>query len=169
MQFDMILDDLGSPIIAWVNPLARGHVAAWAENSWALAADIAEMTQPSVALGSTRAPMIVSQGTGTFLVQHRASATIWQPHPTVNVPPQSRHPRIAAGPDGLPVVAWYDAQTKSIGMGRWTGQRWDTRAPFFSPANAVDEAPQLIVDRHGTAWAGWRDSDGLFNIWMLNY
>ena len=127
------------------------------------------MTEPYLALDTTRAPMIVSQGTGTFLVQHRASANTWQPHPVVSVPPQARHPHIAAGPDGLPVVAWFDAQTKSVGMARWLGQRWDVRVPFFSPTNVVDEAPQLIIDRHGTAWAGWRDTDGQFNVWMLNY
>jgi hypothetical protein len=169
MPFDMILDDGGSPIVGWVNPITTGHVATWEDSSWTFAADVPDMTQPSLALDSTGAPMIVSQGSGTLLVQHRASATVWQPHPTVNVPPQSRHPRLAAGPDGFPVVAWYDAQTKSVGMGRWVGQRWNTRAAFLSPSNAADEAPQLIVDRHGTAWAGWRDTDGQFNIWMLNY
>ena len=127
------------------------------------------MTEGGVALDSTRAPMIVSGGSGFFLVQHRVSADTWQPHPAIAVPPQARHPRIGAGADGRPVIAWYDAQTKSVGMGRWLGQRWDTRVPYFSPSNAADEAPQLVVDRWGTAWIGWRDTSGLFNLWMPNF
>ena len=127
------------------------------------------MSEPYIALDSARAPMIVSGGSGSFFVQHLTTDTLWQPHPAAVTPPQARHPRIAAGPDGLSVLAWYDGQTKSVGMGRWTGKRWDVRAYAFSPTNARDEAPQLIVDRQGTAWIGWRDTAGQFNLWMSNY
>jgi hypothetical protein len=168
-HFDMILGDGGYPIVGWINPANRGQVAAWDGAVWSRAPEIFDSTEASLALDSTGAPMIVSGGSGWFFVQHRAGVSTWQPQPALAVPLQSRHPRIAAGPDGQPVVAWYDAQTKSVGLARWVGQRWDTRAAFFSPANAVDEAPQLIVDRHGTSWAGWRDTDGQFNVWMLNY
>jgi hypothetical protein len=166
---DLVLDEIGNPIVGWVNPSNRGHVAVWDGAVWSPSPEIFDMTEGGVALDSTRAPVIVSGGSGSFFVQHRVSADIWQPQPTIAVPPQARHPRIGAGADGLPVIAWYDAQTKSVGMGRWLGQRWDVRAPYFSPANAVDEAPQLVVDRWGTAWIGWRDTTGLFNLWMLNF
>ena len=32
-----------------------------------------------------------------------------------------------------------------------------------------DKYGQMIVDRHGTAWVGWRDTAGQFNLWMSNY
>jgi hypothetical protein len=51
---------------------------------------------------------------------------------------------------------------------RWTGQAWDGRAFAFAQ-NAVEQVPQLIVDRYGTAWIGWRDTSNRFNVWMTNY
>ena len=65
-------------------------------------------------------------------------------------------------------MAYYEAQTTSVGMARWTGQRWDTRAFAFGP-NAIDQAPQLVVDRNGSAWIGWRDAANQFNLWVPNY
>jgi hypothetical protein len=50
---------------------------------------------------------------------------------------------------------------------RWSGQRWDTRAFAFGN-NAIDQTPQLVVDRNGTAWIGWRDTSNRFNVWMSN-
>ena len=46
--------------------------------------------------------------------------------------------------------------------------RWDTRAFTFGP-NSIDEAPQLAVDRNGTAWIGWRDASNQFNLWVPNF
>jgi hypothetical protein len=115
--------------------------------------------------------MVVSAGSESFLVQRLVDGTAWQllPVPAM-VPPQARHPHIAAGPDGLPVVAYFDAQTIAVGITRWTGQRWDIRAYAFGEGRvALDEAPQLIVDRQGTAWISWRESTGLTNLWMSNY
>jgi hypothetical protein len=167
-HFDMILDASGSPIVSWIAPANRGHVSLWDGSAWSAAFDIPDMTEPFLASDSTHAPMIVSGGSGTFFVQHLVG-NVLQPMPSVAAPPQTRHPHVAAGPDGLPILAWFDAQTQSVGMGRWLGQRWDTRAYAFSPANALDEPPQLVVDRQGTAWIGWRDSTGEFNLWMSNY
>jgi len=169
VHFDMILAEDGSPLVSWINPANRGHLSAWNGTAWSAAPEVVDMIEPSIALDSARAPMIVSGGSGSFFVQHLTNDNLWQPQPTAAIPPQARHPRIAAGPDGLPVLAWYDGQTKSVGMGRWTGRRWDVRAYAFSPTNARDEAPQLIVDRQSTAWVGWRDSAGQFNLWMSNY
>jgi hypothetical protein len=167
-HFDMILDEKGNPIVSWINPASKGHVSVWDGSTWSAASEVADMTEPFLAADSTRAPMIVSGGGGAFFVQ-RLVSNVWQPMPATAAPPQTRHPHVAAGPDGLPVLAWFDAQTKSVGMGRWLGQRWDTRAYAFSPPNALDEPPQVIVDRQGTAWIGWRDSTGQFNLWMSNF
>jgi hypothetical protein len=169
-HFDMILDEDGNPIIGWVAPVDRGHVSRWDGTAWITAAERTEMDEPSLALDSARRPMVVTGGSGSFFVQSLANDDSWRLLPmAAAVPPQSRHARIAAGPDGLPVLAWFDAQTKGVGMARWLGQRWDTRAVFFSPSNALDEAPQLIVDRLGTAWIGWRDNTDQFNVWMSNF
>jgi hypothetical protein len=127
------------------------------------------MTEPYLAFDAAGAPMIVTGGRGAFFVQHLTSGDLWQPQPAIATPPQARHPRLAAGPDGSPVLAWFDAQTKSVGMGRWIGERWDIRAYAFSPPNAMDEAPRMVVDRQGTAWLGWRDTTATFNLWMSNY
>ena len=129
------------------------------------------MTEPFLALDAAHAPMVVTGGSGSFLVQQLVNGASWQLLPVAAaVPPQARHPRIAAGPDGRPVVAWFEAQTIAVGLARWTGQRWDVRAYSFGEGRvAVDEAPQLIVDRQGTAWVSWRETTGLTNLWMSNY
>lgn len=162
--FDMIASD--NPIASWIFPESTGHVSVWSGTSWTPAPDVPGMTEPFMAFDSAHRPMVVTSQPGTLLVQILVNGSSWQLLPAANVPPQVRHPRIAAGPDGLPVVAYYDGQTQAVGMARWTGQRWDTRAVGFG-VNAFEEAPQLIVDRQGTAWIGWRDSQ--FHIWMSNY
>jgi hypothetical protein len=166
-RFDMVLADDGNPIVSWVAQANRGNLSQWDGSTWRPAPEVSQVTEPFVAFDATRAPMIVSGGSGVFYVQHLVAGS-WQPHQPTAGPPQTTHPRLAAGPDGLPVLAWYDAQTKSVGMGRWTGQRWDIRAFAFG-INAVDEVPQLVVDRNGTAWVGWRDTTGQFNLWMANF
>jgi hypothetical protein len=127
------------------------------------------MDQPFVALDSAKHPMVVTGGSGSFVVQRLVNDS-WQLMPAATVPPQASYPRIAADPAGLPILAWYDAQTKGVGMARWTGQRWDTRAFAFG-TNAFDDPPQLIVDRQGSAWIGWRAYADLqrFTLWMSNY
>jgi len=165
LGFDMIAGE--NPIVSWSFPAGTGHVSVWSGTSWTPAPDVPGMTEPFMALDSAHGPMVVvSSQPGTLLVQRLVNGSSWQLLPAANVPPQVRYPRIAAGPDGLPVVAYYDAQTRAVGMARWTGQRWDTRAVGFG-SNAVDETPQLIVDRQGTAWIGWRGSQ--LNVWMSNY
>ena len=164
VPFDMIVGD--NPIVSWIFPEGTGHVSIWSGTSWTSAPDVPGMTEPFMAFDSAHGPMVVTSQPSTILVQRLVNGSSWQLLPAASVPPQVRYPRIAAGPDGLPVVAYYDAQTRAVGMARWTGQRWDTRAVGFG-SNAVDETPQLIVDRQGTAWIGWRDSH--FNIWMSNY
>ena len=168
-HFDMILGDDDNPIVSWINPSGTGHVSTWDGSAWTAAPDALSVNEPFLALDSRRRPMqIVTGGAGALLVQHLADENEWQILPVATVPPQVRHPRIAAGPSGLPVVTYYEAQTTSVGMARWTGQRWDTRAFAFG-SNAIDEAPQLIVDRNGTAWIGWRDAANQFNLWVPNY
>jgi hypothetical protein len=165
VQFDMLAGE--TPIVSWIFPAGTGHVSIWSGASWTPAPDVPGMTEPFMAFDSAHGPMVVvTSQPGTLLVQRLVNGTSWQLLPAASVPPQATHPRIAAGPDGLPVVAYYDAQTKAVGMARWTGQRWDTRAFAFG-INAFEETPQLIVDRQGTAWIGWRDSQ--LNVWMSNY
>lgn len=165
---DMVIAD--NPIVSWIVPADTGHVSNWSGTTWTAAPDRAAMTEPYLALDSGRNPMIVTGGGGSFVVQHLVAGGTWQLLPAAAVPPKAMYPRIAAGPDGLPVLAYFDAQTVSVGMARWTGQRWDTRAWGFG-VNAVDAAPQLVVDRQGTAWIGWRDPGNLesFTLWMSNF
>jgi hypothetical protein len=165
---DMVIAD--NPIVSWILPAGTGHVSTWSGTTWTAAADRAAMSEPYLALDAGHNPMIVTGGAGSFIVQHLVAGGTWQLLPAAAVPPQAMYPRIAAGPDGLPVLAYYDAQTVSVGMARWTGQRWDTRAFAFG-VNAVDAAPQLVVDRQGTAWIGWRDHSNLesFTLWMSNF
>jgi hypothetical protein len=168
-HFDMILDDGDNPIVSWINPTGTGHVSMWNGVAWAAAPDALSVSDPFLALDSGRRPMqVVTGGTGALLVQRLAVENEWQLLPVAAVPPQAKHTKIAAGPAGLPVVAYFDAQTKSVGMARWTGDRWDTRAFTFGP-NSIDEAPQLAVDRNGTAWIGWRDASNQFNLWVANF
>ncbi len=129
IQFDMIVGD--NPIVSWIFPEGTGHVSIWSGTSWTSAPDVPGMTEPFMALDSAHGPMVVTSQSGNILVQRLVNGSSWQLLPAASVPPQTTHPRIAAGPDGLPVVAYYDAQTKAVGMARWTGQRWDTRAFGF--------------------------------------
>jgi len=165
---DMVIAD--NPIVGWILPAGTGHVSTWSGTTWTAAVDRAAMIEPFVALDSARNPMVVTGGAGSFVVQHLAADGAWQVLPAAAVPPQASYPRIAAGPDGLPVLAYFDAQTVSVGMARWTGQRWDTRAWTFGP-DAAAFAPQLVVDRQGTAWIGWRDRITFesFTLWMANF
>jgi len=168
-HFDMILDDGGNPIVSWINPTGTGHVSMWNGGGWTAVPDALSVSDPFLALDSSRRPMqVVAGGAGALLVQHLADENEWQFLPPAMVPPQAKHARIAAGPAGLPVVAYFDAQTKSVGMARWTGDRWDTRAFTFG-ANSIDEAPRLVVDRNGTAWIGWSDASNQFNLWVPNF
>jgi hypothetical protein len=172
--FDMVLDDRGNPIVGYVIPSTTGHVSVWDRSTWSAAPDVAGMTEPFMALDAHHAPMVVVIGTpGSLMVQRLVEGKSWELVPAAAaVPPQARHPRIAAGPDGLPVVAYFDAQTISVGLARWTGQRWSTRGTFvFSEGLrvAIDEAPELVVDRQGTAWVSWRETTGHTNLWMSNY
>ena len=109
----------------------------------------------------------MSGGAGAFIVQHLSDSS-WDLMSPARVPPQAKHPKIGAGLLGLPVIAYLDAQTSSVGLVRWTGQAWDGRASAFA-SNAIEQVPQLIVDRNGTAWIAWRDTSNHFNIWMTNY
>jgi len=168
-NFDMILDDGGDPIVSWINPNGTGHVSIWNGGAWLPTPDSLSVSEPFLALDSNRRPMrVVSGGPGALLVQHLAGDDDWQILPVAPVPPQAKHARIAAGPSGLPVVAYYEAQTASVGMARWTGERWDTRAFTFGAA-AIDQPPQIVVDQNGTAWIGWRETANQFDIWMPNY
>jgi hypothetical protein len=166
-HFDMAPSDNGNITVSWINPVNQGHVSTWDGNAWSPAPDLPGMSEPFLALDSSRNPMVVVDGPSSFVVQHLVG-NAWQPLQAVGVPPQARHPRIGAGADGFPVLAWFEAQTTSVGMGRWTGQHWNTRAYSFGPM-ALDEAPRLAVDRYGTAWIGWRDTAGQFNVWMPNF
>jgi hypothetical protein len=165
---DMIIAD--NPIVSWILPADTGHVSSWTGTTWTAASDRTAMSEPYLALDSARNPMIVTGGAGSFVVQHLAADGAWQLLPAAAVPPKATYPRIAAGPDGLPVLAYFDAQTVSVGLARWTGQRWDTRAFAFG-VNVADTAPQLVVDRQGTAWIGWRDNSNVdsFTLWMSNF
>lgn len=168
-HFDMILDDDGNPIVSWINPSGTGHVSIWAGNEWKGTPDSLSVNEPHLALDARRQPMrVVTGGPGALLVQHLAAENEWQILPVAAVPPQVKHPRIGAGPSGLPVVAYFDAQTTSVGMARWTGQRWDTRAFAFG-SNSIDQPPQLVVDGNGSAWIGWSDGAHQFNLWVPNY
>jgi hypothetical protein len=167
-RVDMIVNDAGAPIVSWIDTLNVGHVSMWADSTWVSAPDVPVMDEAFMALDSARKPMIVAPGgAGVFIVQHLSDGS-WDLMSPVQVPPQAKHPKIGAGLLGLPVVAYFDAQTSSIGLVRWTGQAWDGRAFAFAQ-NAVEQVPQLIVDRYGTAWIGWRDTSNRFNVWMTNY
>ena len=164
---DLVLAE--NPIVSWIWPANQGHVSIGAGANWNAAPNPFAMDEPFVALDAAHNPLVVTGGSGSFVVQ-RLVNNEWQVFPAIVVPPQADYPRIAAGPDGLPIVAWFDAQTKSVGMARWTGQRWDTRAFAFGP-HALDASPQLLIDRQGSAWIGWRDYSNLqaFTLWMSNY
>jgi hypothetical protein len=167
-RFDMIVNDAGNPIVGWVDSSNVGHVAVWSGGAWAATPDIPVMNEAFLALDSARKPMVVSSGgAGAFIVQHLTDGS-WDLMSPARVPPQAKHPKIGAGLLGLPVIAYFDAQTSSIGLVRWTGQAWDGRA-FAVVPNAVEQVPQLVVDRYGTAWIAWRDTSNQFNIWMTNY
>jgi hypothetical protein len=167
-RFDMIVNDAGNPIVGWVDSSNVGHVSVWTGSAWAAAPDIPVMDEAFLALDSARNPMVVaSGGAGAFIVQHLSDGS-WDLMTPARVPPQAKHPKIGAGQRGLPVVAYFDAQTSTIGLVRWTGQAWGGQAFAFGP-NAVEQVPQLVVDRYGTAWVAWRDSTDQFNVWMTNY
>jgi len=167
--FDLALGANGDPVVAWVDNGSAGHVAIGAGGAWTNTPDFAMTSEAALALDSRGNPLVVTGKSGTIIVQRLTGGSAWQPLQAASIPPQSTHLRIATGPDDSPVLAWFEAQTTSVGMARWTGQQWDTRQVFFAPPLVADESPQLAVDRNGTAWIGWRDSAGVFSLWMMNY
>jgi hypothetical protein len=167
---DLILSS-DNPIVSWVYPAGTGHLARWSGTTWIAAPDLALMTEPFLALDATGNPMVATGGSGSFIVQRLTGDNQWQPSLTAMVPPQSIHPRIAAGSDGVPILAWVNALTDVVGMARFSDLGWDTRPYAFGLNASDDQAPELVVDRQGTAWIGWRDHDNrqLFNLWISNY
>jgi hypothetical protein len=166
----MVLGGDGNPIVAWADTLTQtGHVASGTGGAWMNAPDLPVPTsEPALALDATHGPMLVGGGAGQFTVETLMGGNAWQALQPAAVPAQASAQRIAAGQDGLPVLAWFDPQANSVGMARWTGSRWNVPSPLFSPGGASGEPPLLVVDGEGTAWIGWRDASGVFIVRMTN-
>ena len=83
----------------------------------------------------------------------------------------SRNPHLTTTPDRLPVVGWYDPSIvpAKLGVARWTGSAWDTRAGVISgDAAPGDAAPAVVVDSRGSIWMAWSEALQTY-AWMSNY
>jgi hypothetical protein len=168
--FDMAITGSNNPIISWADSAGVWQVSTWTGTAWTYAPTPQRVFEPYFALDSLDAPMIVSGQFG-WLIDH-LMGDAWEHLTTMAITSTySRHARLAADPNHLPVVAWVDNPINyQLQVSRWTGTAWDTRAGQLSwPANVVDEAPQVVVDRQGSVWLGWREAGtSAFNIWMSN-
>jgi hypothetical protein len=168
--FDMVLDKNGNPVVCWTEA-GMGHISTWTGTAWKAAPDPTGVFEPFLALDSADAPMVLNGGTSWF-VDHLVDGS-WEHLSSMAVTSMySRHARLAAGSDHAPVVAWIDNPVSFAWVfQRWTGTQWDPRLWSVLPAAAVlDEVPQVVVDRQGSAWIGWRSSPNQsFNLWMSNY
>lgn len=168
---DMLLSGTETPIVSWKDSAQVGHVSTWTGTAWSAAPNLPAVPEPFLALDSSNHPMIVDRSGMNPVIDHLV-ANSWEP---VSAMPATtsiyaRHERLTAGSDHLPVVAWADQPVGAgLGLSRWTGMNWDARAGVFV-SNVIDETPQVVVDRQGSVWIGWRDATSQsFNIWMSNY
>jgi len=134
---------------------------------------LGSVMQDFLALDSDGNPMLV--GNSTFFEAFRLRAGSWEAVTPVPAPSgiYGQFPRLTTGPDHMPVIAWIDTSNnnqRTVAYARWVGTRWDSRAGFFSQgSNTLDETPQVVVDRQGSVWVGWRNVSNVFNVWMSNY
>jgi hypothetical protein len=170
---EVILDQAGNPIVAWVDASSSGHVSAWTGSVWTGNPLLPGVMREFLALDSDGNPMLI--GNSSFFEAFRIRSGSWEAVTPVAAPSgiYGQFPRLTTGVDHLPVIAWIDTSNnnqRTVAYARWLGTRWDARAGFFSQgSNTMDEVPQVVADRQGSVWVGWRNVSNAFNLWMSNY
>ena len=159
------------PIVSVVDSTNQRGVFIWSGTSWAFTAG-AGATNASLALDAGGNPVMLNSGTTTWLPEHLTNGA-WLPFVSSSVPSSttSANPTIANTTDRLPVVAWYDPSQSpaAIGLTRWTGSAWDSRAGFANGGNFPNSsAPALLVDARNDVWISWGENAKIY-VWMSNY
>ncbi len=167
-QHDLILGAEGKPLIAWSITGGATSASLWDGEQWQTTS-FTRSAPVSIAVNANLNALMIDP---TFTVVSFTGRG-WQPAVSTPVPAGGAAQQfvLATTPQGDPVVAWINPETPSnrIGLARWTGTRWDTRAGLFrGTGNPIAEQPRLIVDRTGTVWMAWRE-DSQVNVWMSNY
>ena len=163
-SFDLILDPQGNPFVNWRASsmtgvdIFRGTIESESPNMTAT-------SSPTVALDQTGQPLIVEKGTG-FQVYSLVGGA-WQAAIPASVPAGNAadSPKLRMGADGRPIVGWIDSSR--IGLARWTGSAWDTRAGLFTGGGNVLFF-DLFVDPRGSVWIAGSNPMGCF-VMMSNY
>jgi hypothetical protein len=168
----LVLDGSGNPIVGFSQgggslfSVTTSTFRSWNGTSW-ISATSNQGLAPFVALDTALEPMMLAGAT----VEHYAGGT-WLPEIASAIPYSTAagNPHLTTGPDHRPVVAWLDtAAPLQVGLARWTGAAWNTRAGLFNAGGVVtSEAPGLLVDGRGSVWVFWREG-GAANVWMSNY
>jgi len=169
----LILDGSGNPIVGFTVrgtgfvSLPTASFRAWGGTAWTSSGGIF-LGEPFVAIDQASEPMMVAGST----VDHYSSGA-WLPAISTAIPASSNSGgfHLATGLDHKPVVAWLDTTaTAEVGLARWTGTQWNARAGLFNAGGVVatTEAPGVLVDARGSAWAYWREGSSV-NVWMSNY
>jgi hypothetical protein len=169
----LILDATGNPIVglttgtAGLSSLPSSGFRAWNGTAWTSGGGLL-LGEPFVALSQLLEPMMLA---GSTVDQYSSGA--WLPAVSTPVPASTTSGafHLTTGTDHQPVVAWLDTTASvKVGLARWTGTQWSTRAGLFNASGVVvtTEAPGLVVDARGSAWVSWREGTSV-NVWMSNY
>jgi|KBSSwiStaDraftv2_1062776.scaffolds.fasta_scaffold66415_2 hypothetical protein len=167
-EHDLALGAEGKPLIAYGRTGGGVGATSWDGGRWQ-ERNFTRTAPVSIAVNSNLNALMIDP---TFTVVS-LTAGGWQPAISTPVPADVAAQQfvLATTPQGDPVVAWINPETPSnrIGLARWTGTRWDTRAGLFrGTGSPLAEQPRLIVDRTGNVWMAWRE-DFQVNVWMSNY
>jgi len=167
-QHDLMLGVDGKPLIAWSNTGGGGGASFWDGGQWQ-SSSFTRAAPVSIAVNASLNALMIDP---TFTVVSSTGGG-WQPAVSTPVPADGAAQQfvLATTPQSDPVVAWINPETPSnrIGLARWTGTMWDTRAGLFrGTGNPLAEQPRLIVDRTGSVWMAWREGFQV-NVWMSNY
>jgi hypothetical protein len=165
---DFVLGEQDHPVVAWRVANGDTAVAEWDGGGWRGSSLV--RAPVTVALDAQLKPLMLDQSSTVV----RFDNGTWQPAITASVPTGGgaiQHV-LTTTPAHEPVVAWIVSGTPNnqLGMARWTGTRWDTRAGMFrATGNPALEPPRIVVDRSSRIWVAWREQLGTVNVWMSNY
>jgi hypothetical protein len=167
----LALNGEGAPIVSVVNTDNSSGAFVWNGISWTFTAG-AGATTAGLGLDTTGNPVMLNSVTTSWTPDHLTNGS-WLPDVTSHVPSSSTAsgPSLVTDNNRLPIVAWYEPMQSppAIGLARWTGSLWDTRAGFANNGGSPSSfPPALIVDGRDQVWVGWEENQQI-NIWMSNY
>jgi hypothetical protein len=168
-SFDVQLDATGDPAVGFISTLQTG-AAIWSGSGWSMTPFIGART-PFVGFDGSGNPLMLQTGSG-WIVEHLTNNT-WLPAVSSPVPvsAMSVAPHLTTSLVHQPIVGWIDQSIppSKVGLARWTGSKWDTRAGLFNAGSGPAGAPPaIVVDPRGSLWLAWSE-DLQIQVWMSNY